>query len=216
MLPADLQELEDEAMKEVEVEDFKGNYNASPGQNILIRKNESPDRLTYAKWGLIPFWAKDPSIGNKMINARAETISEKSSFKNAFNKRRCLIPAGGFYEWKKEESAKRKTPYFIFLKDRSLFYFAGLWEKWKNSQGETIETTTIITTKPNEMMKDLHHRMPVILEKENALNWLSKENKDNLLNLLNPIDASLLDAYIVSTMVNSPSNNSASLIERVN
>lgn len=215
MLPADLQELEDEAMKEVEVEDFKGNYNASPGQNILIRKNESHDKLTYAKWGLIPFWAKDPSIGNKMINARAETISEKSSFKNAFNKRRCLIPAGGFYEWKKEESAKRKTPYFIFLKDRSLFYFAGLWEKWKNSKGETIETTTIITTKPNEMMKELHHRMPVILQKEKSLEWLNSNNKDNLLNLLNPIDASLMDAYIVSTMVNSPSNNSASLIERV-
>jgi len=153
-------------------------YNIAPTQNILaIKKNRKPGLL---RWGLIPPWAKDTSIGNKMINARAETVAEKPSFKSALKSRRCLIPADGFYEWKKEGT--HKQPYHIRKCDRSVFCFAGLWEQWKSKgSAEQIESCTIITTAANEQLKPLHDRMPVIIPLEAYDQWINNESIDQLL-----------------------------------
>jgi len=124
------------------------------------------------KWGLIPSWAKDESIGYKMINARAETLAEKPSFRKALEQRRCIIPADGFYEWWKEPDGKSKTPMRIVLKDRSIFGLAGLWERWKSPDGEEVLTYTIVTTTPNSLLESVHNRMPVILTREAEDLWL--------------------------------------------
>jgi putative SOS response-associated peptidase YedK len=149
-------------------------YNIAPTQYIAaIRDDGQGSReLNMLRWGLVPFWAKDPSIGNRMINARAETVAEKPSFRNAYKKRRCLILADGFYEWHTE--AGSKTPYFISTADGKPFAFAGLWEDWKDKKsGESLQTATIITTAANAFMESLHHRMPVILQGATASDWLA-------------------------------------------
>jgi len=160
------------------------------------------------RWGLVPSWAKDPSIGVRMINARAETIAEKPSFRSAFKHRRCLIPTDGYYEWAK--AGKKKQPYFIRMKDRQPFAMAGLWESWKSPEGETIETFTIITCEANSMMKPFHHRMPVILDEELWGEWLDPENNDvdRLKGYLVPYDSSKMEAFPVSPLVNNPRNDS--------
>jgi putative SOS response-associated peptidase YedK len=167
------------------------------------------------RWGLIPFWAKDTKIGYKMINARAETIMERSSFKNAFRKRRCLVPADSFYEWRKD--GKIKTPLRIMLKSEEPFAFAGLWETWKDKSepdAPTIHSCTIITTTPNSLMESIHDRKPVILPREYYSTWVDLENEDTdeLMEMLTPYDSSQMKAYEVSTLVNSPKNQGEELV----
>ena len=194
---------------EVFDEFYKPNYNAAPSQELPIITNTEPGKLSYFKWGLIPFWAKDPKIGFKMINARSETISEKPAFKSAFKKRRCLIPANGFYEWRRDEN---KTPFRIFLKSEDLFSMAGIWETWKDGEGKQVHTFSILTTAPNRLMKTIHDRMPVILPKENEQDWLNEQNEKSLKALLKPFDEDKMEAYTISKKVNSPRNNDAELI----
>ena len=188
------------------------NYNVAPTQEVAAVVEEDEKRkLELLRWGLIPSWAKDPAIGNKMINARAETVSEKPSFRSAFKKRRCLILADGFYEWQKTDSGKQ--PYHIKMQDDSPFAFAGLWETWRD--GEEIRSATIITTDANDLMGEIHHRMPVILQPEDYDMWLDPDfdEKEALTTLLKPYPADAMEAYTVSRRVNKPSNNEPSVLE---
>ena len=166
------------------------------------------------KWGLIPFWAKDLSIGNRMINARAETVAENRVFRQAFEKRRCLVIADGFYEWMRV--GKGKLPMRIILKSGEPFGLAGLWETWKSPKGESVQSCTIITTTPNEVMAPIHNRMPVILTREAEGIWLDPEQSDKniLQELLAPYEAEAMEAYEVSPLVNSPHNDTPDLIAR--
>lgn len=190
--------------------DLKPNYNVAPTQNIPVILNH---QLSMIRWGLIPFWAKDPSIGNKMINARAETVDEKPSFKHSLQRKRCLILADGFYEWKKEGYSKR--PHRITLKDKELFGFAGLWDTWKSPAGDIVNSCTIITTRPNELMEGIHDRMPVILSRNAEEVWLDQSIVDSgfLKSLLVPYPAELMVAYEVSAFVNSVKNNGPECLE---
>jgi putative SOS response-associated peptidase YedK len=190
-------------------------FNIAPSQPIAVITNEQPQALTYFTWGLIPSWAKDPQMGSKMINARAETAAEKPAFRAAFKRRRCLIPADGFFEWQKLDS--RKVPKFIHLKDHSVFAFAGLWEVWHGPDGDELRTATILTTEPNELMATIHNRMPVILERADYEQWLAPDEQkaDRLLPLLKPFDAGKMAAYTVSAFVNSPFNDTPETIEPI-
>lgn len=195
---------------------YQPSFNVAPSQNVLSVINDGANnRLGYLHWGLIPPWAKDKNIGYKMINARAETLSEKPSYRNAYKKRRCIVVADSFYEWKRLDD-KTKIPMRIKLKSNKLFGLAGLWETWK-SNDETIHSCTIITTKPNELVADIHDRMPVILKPQDEQTWLDPSITDTaqLSSLLIPYDAGEMDAYQVSPLVNSPKNNSMDLIQRV-
>jgi len=190
-------------------------YNIAPTQEVpVVRLVEGAKQLDTLRWGLIPAWAKDIEIGNKLINARSETAAEKPSFRSAFKKRRCLIPASGFYEWKKEKGGKQ--PYYIYRDDDSIVAFAGLWESWAgNDDGEPLETFTILTTEPNELMRTLHNRMPVILEPDDYDKWLNTDgaDKDAALALLDPLPDGLLATTPVSKRVNSPRNDDAACLE---
>ncbi len=199
-----------------EVEEYPASltpsYNIAPTQGVVaVMEDDDKRKLEIFHWGLIPSWAKDPAIGNKMINARAETVSEKPSFRSAFKRRRCLIVADGFYEWQKTDNGKQ--PYYIRMKDSTPFAFAGLWETWQN--GEEIRSCTIITTDANDLMGEIHHRMPVILPPENYGVWLDPgfEEKEALSDLLKPYRSEEMEAYPVSRRVNKPSNNEPSVIE---
>ncbi len=183
--------------------DFSLNTNCSPTQLLPVLTNEMPQQLSFFRWGLIPFWAKDISIGSKLINARAETIQEKPSFKQSFKRRRCLIPADAFYEWKNNNTGKKKTPYRIFLKNQPIFSMAGLWDLWKSPAGEIVHSFTIITTSPNEMMTEIHNRMPVILSKEMEKFWLEASNENDLLELFKPFPANEMDNYPVLDLRNA-------------
>jgi putative SOS response-associated peptidase YedK len=188
------------------------NYNVAPTQEVAaVVEEDEMRKLEMFHWGLIPSWAKDPSIGNKMINARAETVSEKPSFRSAFKKRRCLILADGFYEWQKTDDGKQ--PYHIKMQDDSPFAFAGLWEIWKDD--EEIRSCTIITTAANDLMSEIHHRMPVILPPDDYDMWLDPDfdEKEPLTSLLKPYSSDKMEAYIVSRRVNKPSNNEPSVVE---
>ena len=192
---------------EIEFPDLEPNYNVAPSQNVPVILNHGSNHLAMFKWGLIPFWAKDPSIGHKMINARAETVDEKPSFKTCLQRKRCLVVADGFYEWKKEGATKR--PYRITLKNKELFGFAGLWDTWKSPTGEIVNSCSIITTTPNGLMKPIHNRMPVILPRDVEPVWLDQSITDSyfLKSLLTPYPANLMIAYEVSAFVNSVKNN---------
>jgi len=188
------------------------NYNTAPTQEVAAVVEEDEKRkLEVLRWGLIPSWAKDAAIGNKMINARAETVSEKPSFRSAFKKRRCLILADGFYEWQKTDNGKQ--PFYIKMEDDSPFAFAGLWEIWKDE--EEIRSCTIITTEANNLMDEIHHRMPVILHPEDYGMWLDPDfdEKEPLTSLLKPYPSDTMEAYTVSRRVNKPSNNEPSVVE---
>ena len=187
-------------------------YNIAPTQYIAaIRNDEDEQReLTMLRWGLIPFWAKDPSIGNRMINARAETVAEKPSFRAAYRKRRCLVLADGFYEWHTEASGK--IPYFISQENKEPFAFAGLWENWLDKESdESIQSTTIITAAANDFMASLHHRMPVILGSETADRWL--DGDDELIDYAIE-HAPRLKAWPVDRRVNNARNEGADLIKQ--
>ena len=189
---------------------YKARYNCAPTQNLAVIANEAPDELRFFRWGLIPSWAKDASIGNKLINARAETLVEKPSFKNSFRSRRCLVPATGFFEWKRNAD---KTPYHIMLKNGDPFCFAGLWDKWVTSDGEIIHSFTIITTSPNELMEQIHDRMPVILPREQEHRWISPQPDPSLVELLKPFPAGMMKAYPISKLVNSARNDAPHILE---
>jgi len=196
---------------------YNPNYNVAPSHSVLSVINDGKiNRLGYLKWGLIPSWAKDEKIGYKMINARAETLNEKPSYRMAYKKKRCLIIADSFYEWKRHED-KTKTPMRIKLKSDELFAMAGLWEQWKSPKGDSVYSCTVITTTPNDLVIDIHDRMPVILRPEDEKTWLDNSINDvNLLDdLLKPLPEELLEAYEVSNLVNSPKNNSPNLIQEV-
>jgi putative SOS response-associated peptidase YedK len=168
-------------------------------------------------WGLIPKWAKDSKIGAKLINARAETVAEKPSFKSAFRKRRCLVLADGFYEWQQQENKKQKQPYYFRLNDGQPFAFAGLWEQWEDVSGEAIDSCTLLTTDANELMRPVHNRMPVILNPKDYERWLDPEVKEpeQLQPLLRPYSTQEMLAYPVSTAVNKPSNDNAECIKSI-
>jgi putative SOS response-associated peptidase YedK len=191
---------------------FKPSYNIAPSQNNPVIIRQSPNSAKLMKWGLIPFWAKDPRIGFKMINARAETVATSPAFRMPFKKQRCLVPANGFYEWKK--SGKTKEPHYIKRQNGELFAMAGLFDLWKDAEDHETWTYTIITTEPNDLMSTIHNRMPVILEPDDEDAWLDQETSvADLAKLLKPFHAKDLQEYVVSTAVNSPVNNSADLIK---
>lgn len=186
---------------------YRKNYNIAPGQSILAVVNDGvKNKAGLLRWGLVPYWAQDPSIGYKMINARSETVDVKKSFKRLFTRRRCLIVADGFYEWKEERG--KKLPFRIKLKNDQPFAFAGLWDRWEKN-GENLTTCTILTTEANSIMKDIHNRMPVILTPETEKIWLNPKNDDpNLLKqLLTKYSSKEMETYRVSTIVNSSKNN---------
>ena len=187
-------------------------YNIAPTQEVAaVIAEDEKRKLQMLRWGLIPSWADDPGIGNRMINARAETVSQKPSFRNAFKQRRCLILTDGFYEWKRIQGGKQ--PYYIHMKDGSPFAFAGLWETWRN--GQEIRSCTIITTEANELVGGIHNRMPVILPPEDYELWLDPdfEEKKALTSFLRPYPSDVIEAYPVSRRANSPSNNAPDCIE---
>ncbi|MCJ7500346.1 SOS response-associated peptidase [bacterium] len=192
---------------------LRPSYNIAPTQDVPVVVNDGGNRLITCRWGLIPPWSKDASIGSRMINARAETLAEKPSFKGPLKKHRCLVVADGFYEWKKTEGGK--TPVYITMKDGRPFGFAGLYSDWTPPEGDTIRTCTIVTTEPNELLEPIHNRMPVIIKPEERDRWLDPDEHDpnKLTPLLAPYTSSELDAWEVSKSVNSPSNNSPQLIE---
>lgn len=190
-----------------EVPDFPPRYNIAPSQPIaaILKTSDRPERhFQLLRWGLIPAWSKDPAIGNRLINARGESVATKPSFRSAFKRRRCLIPASGFYEWQKLNRGKQ--PYFIRLRDQPLFAFAGLWETWQD-----IATATIITTTANPDLEPIHDRMPVILQPQDYDQWLDPDfqNLDQLQSLLQPLPDSTIESYPVSSQVNTPSHDSA-------
>ena len=197
-------------LDQIEIE-LKPSYNIAPTQDVAVIIENGNSKLTAMRWGLIPFWVKDISIGSKLINARSETIDEKSSFKHSFQKRRCLIVASGFYEWQKRGS--NKSPYFIHFKDKKSFCFAGIYDNWKSPDGDKITSCSIITTKASDNLKNIHHRMPVIIPENNFSLWFKNSDTNTLKQLLIPYTKNDLDFYEVSTEVNSTKNNYPELID---
>jgi putative SOS response-associated peptidase YedK len=193
---------------------FAARYNIAPSQEIAVVVNDGENQIDFYRWGLVPFWAKDPSVGNKMINARMESLADKPAYRNALRSRRCLIPADGFYEWKKT-SGGGKTPMLIRLKSRRPFAFAGLWEKRKGGEGAELRTCTIITGPANELVRPIHDRMPAILGPEEMHKWLepSEREPSDLLPLLRPFPAVEMEAFAVKTAVNSPANDTSACVE---
>ena len=188
-------------------------YNIAPTQYIAAIRNDGEDgrELTMLRWGLVPCWAKDPSIGNRMINARAETVAEKPSYRAAYRHRRCLVLADGFYEWHTEGGVKR--PYYISASDGEPFAFAALWENWQSKvSDESIQSTTLITTEANEFMSALHHRMPVVLRSETADRWLAGD--DDLIEFA-ASNGPKLHSWVVDRRVNNARNEGEDLIEAV-
>ena len=182
-------------------------YNIAPSQSVLAVVNQGRLQAEFMRWGLIPYWAKDASIGARMINARAETVAERPAFREALQRRRCLILADGFYEWRRE--GDRKTPVYVALKSREPFGMAGLWEVWKAPSGELVRSCAIVTTTPNRLMTPIHSRMPVILARGCEATWLDRnvEAFGLLAKLLVPYPAEEMDAYQVSALVNSQKND---------
>jgi putative SOS response-associated peptidase YedK len=208
--------IENEFEVEIQPDLFTKSYNIAPTQDSLVIYTQKDKRIcTAMRWGLVPFWAKDIKIGYKMINARAETVDEKPSYRKPLKDRRCLVLTSGFYEWKKE-GAKTKIPYFVRLKNKKPFTFAGLWDRWEK-EGDELCTFTIITTDANEMMAEIHDRMPVILGGEGRYKWLDPDLKDSavLKDLLVPYPPEEMEAYEISTFVNKPKNNSPECISPV-
>jgi putative SOS response-associated peptidase YedK len=190
-------------------------YNVAPGATMPVVVRNSPNRVELMKWGLIPFWAKDPKNSYKTINARAETVATSPVFREALKRRRCLVPASGFYEWQQTE--RGKLPYFIHLKDIELFAFAGLYDVWQDAEGNELRTYTIITTTPNDLVQPIHNRMPVILHPDDEAMWIDPKMNDTaaLRALLQPFPNALMEAYPVSRAVNTAAIDTPALIEPV-
>ncbi len=190
-------------------------YNITPSQKIAavrLLPGKEYRQLDMLHWGLIPGWAKDMKIGYRMINARGETLAQKPSFRGAFKKRRCLIAADGFYEW--QHAGETKQPFYLHLKNKSIFGFAGLWESWRSPEGTVVESCTIITTSANELVRKIHDRMPVILAPRHYEPWLQDTTPaESLQQLLVPYPAEAMAAYKVGPGVNSPKNDTPQCIK---
>jgi putative SOS response-associated peptidase YedK len=190
-------------------------YNVAPTQQVpVVRRLDDGRHLAQLRWGLIPSWAKDASMGARMINARAETVAEKPAFRSAFRQRRCLVVSDGFYEWRKLPDGA-KQPYFITLEAGGPFAFAGLWETWRSPDGERVESCTIVTTGANEKLVELHDRMPVIVAPEDYDLWLAGGDRDALEALLRPCPAALMTFFPVNRKVNNARFDDPSCLERV-
>jgi putative SOS response-associated peptidase YedK len=192
-----------------EVPDYPPHYNIAPTQTALVVR-ETPDgerEGALLRWGLVPFWAKDPSIGSRMINARAEGLPDNRAYRAAFKRRRCLVPADGFYEW--QPAGRRKQPYFVRLASGAPLALAGLWEQWKGPEGDAIATFTIVTTAANAQLRDVHDRMPVVIAPADYDEWLSSPNPSTL---LVPWQGEPFELVAVSTRVNSVANDDAALV----
>lgn len=203
VINADPNQLQ-QAFELTTVPQFAPRFNIAPTQTAPVITNDSPREAVMYRWGLIPSWAKDASLGGKMINARSESVEEKPAFRTAFKRRRCIVPMTGFYEWRKLDD-NSKQPLYIYRKDSPFMGVAGLWEVWKEPEtGEEIRTYTILTTSANPFMQQFHDRMPVILKPEDYERWLMTGEKDagSLRDLLQPLDASALTAHEVSKAVN--------------
>lgn len=198
----------------LDLPELKPRYNIAPTQTVpVVRLDDHSRRWTSMRWGLVPSWAKDPSIGNRMLNARSETAAEKPAFRMAMRQRRCLVPTDGFYEWKKQ--GKQKVPYLITLRDEQPFAFAGLWECWKSPTGP-LETCTILTTSANELLAPLHDRMPVILDRHDFAEWLEPRNTpEQVKHLFEPYPASAMQLREVPPVVNSPRNEGPQCVDQI-
>jgi putative SOS response-associated peptidase YedK len=197
-------------------ENYQPRHNVAPTQPVAVVTSAAERKAEWMTWGLIPFWAKDPGIASKLINARSETIAEKPAFKNAFSKRRCLILADGFFEWKKGAGPKgHSQPYYFHREDTKPFVFAGLWEFWRSPNGGEVRTCTIITCEANELVRPVHERMPVMLGKEDMWAWLSTDQPASLQSLLRPYPPDQMVAYPVSSLVNRPELDTPDLIQPV-
>ena len=199
-----------------EEEDWSPRYNVAPTQPVATVRQAGASRvLSMMRWGMVPSWAKDISIGGQLINARSETLLDKPAFRDALRTRRCLIPADGFYEWKK--AGKERQPYHFGMKDDALFAFAGLWDRWRSPTGQMLESCSILTTVPNELLKDVHDRMPVILPARHYRTWLTAPATEaqRLTYLLVPFDANLMKRYAVSALVNKPQNEAPECAQEV-
>ncbi|MBT0812719.1 SOS response-associated peptidase [Litoribacter ruber] len=206
-------ELEERFQAEMPGE-FNPRYNVAPTQLMPVITSDSPEGFSHFYWGITPEFSKNKPVSQKFINARGETISEKVSFKTAFQKRRCIIPADGFYEWK-QLGKKSKSPYRFVLENEKAFAFAGIWEEYENENGENKHTFLIITTESNPMVSEIHDRMPVILTPETEKLWLDKQTElEALKSCLQPYDQAKMMSYPVSPMVNQVSNDSPSLIKK--
>jgi len=201
--PADLQALFPDV---VIAEELSPRYNIAPSQPVAVIANNDPRRIVFFRWGLVPSWAQDPSIGSRLINARAETLAQKPAFRAAYRSRRCLVLADGFYEWRKEGG--RKQPFYVRLRSGKPFAFAGLWESWRSPQDETLLSCAIITTDANELLSPIHDRMPVILDPAAYDLWLDPAARSpiDLQKWLRPYPAAEMVAYPVSPRVNNPDN----------
>ena len=197
--------------------DVVARYNIAPTQPILAVANDRADQYDHFFWGLVPPWAKDVSIGNKMINARGETLAERSAFRKAYQRRRCLVPADGFYEWKLNPDGKTKQPMYVRAKAGKPFALAGLWEHWQDPNGNELRSATIITTRANALMATLHDRMPVMLHEKDFRRWLDPADRmpDELNDLIAPYPAEAMEVWPVSKLVNSPRNEGPDLIQKI-
>jgi putative SOS response-associated peptidase YedK len=194
-------------------EPIRPQYNIASGEDLAVVRNDEPEAIDELEWGLLPGWADDPDDSPRPINARSETAAEKPVFRDAFEKRRCLVLSSGFYEWQ-EQAGGPKQPYRICLEDAERFAFAGLWERWERNGAEK-QTVTILTTDANEQMEPIHDRMPVVLEPDEEDTWLAATDEDELDSVLGPYRGDDLRTYPISTAVNSPDNDSPEIIEPV-
>ena len=214
-LTADLAELAGRFEFDGDWDAFERRYNIAPTQEVLTVVGGEKRRGGFMRWGLIPHWAKDLKIGSRMINARAETVAEKPSFRTALRRRRCLILADGFYEW--QRVGKNKRPMRIVMRSGEPFAFAGLWETWRDPEGTVVPSCTIITTTPNDLLKPIHNRMPVILPKDIEDFWLDESVDDPIAlgSVLTPYPDDAMEAYEVSPLVNSVANKGPEVIDPV-
>lgn len=196
---------------------LKPRYNIAPSQPAAVIPNDGTNNLDFFIFGLIPSWTKDTNKIYKMINARAETIDQKPSFRNAFKRRRCLIPVSGFFEWQKQEKASRKQPYYIRMKNNKPFAIAGIWEEWNAPDGSIVKSFAIITTQPNKLLRDIHNRMPVILPPDKWEQWMdtAEISPQVLKPLLKPYPSDQMLTYSVSTSVNRPENDHPECIQPI-
>lgn len=212
---AQIAELDREVFKLLHVPALEPRYNVAPTQEVAVIRDGEGRHLDLLRWGLIPGWANDPAIGNRLINARAESLTAKPSFRDAFERRRCLVPADGFYEWQKTPSGKQ--PMYVRPKDRGVFAFAGLWERWHGPGAPPVESFTIITTDANDLVRPIHDRMPAVLSPELYDRWLDPGNRDTtaLAALLEPFPSERMEAYPVSSYVNDPNNEGVGCVRPV-
>ncbi len=203
-----IDDLVDEFGELVLPADLRPRYNIAPTQPVPIIANDNQGEVALVRWGLVPYWAKDISIGNRMINARSETIASKPAFRAAFSRRRCLVLADGFYEWKRQ--GKVKTPFYIRLSSRRPFSFAGLWERWKGPDDAEVLSCTIVTGAANDLMAPIHDRMPIVVAPEDRARWLTPErvSSDEMADILSPPPSEGFEIFEVSRLVNSPKNDS--------